>query len=104
MVTSMNKENNNIIKTVRENVALFERFNKVYLFGSVLDESEFAGDVDLLLIYTIDLEQVVQEICKITIALEKVLGIPVDLTVLSVEEEKETEFLKRVSSRSLRLK
>ena len=41
-----------ISKHIRQNIYLFSLFENVYLFGSILDDSKFSNDIDLLLIYS----------------------------------------------------
>ena len=100
----MGLNNYDIVELLRKNIALFEGLDEVYLFGSVLDAQNEPNDVDLLLIYTHNLDRVIEKIGAITSVLEKLTGIPVDLTVLSAEEEKDTQFLKRIYSHCLKLK
>ena len=100
----MDLNNYDIVELLRKNIALFEGLDEVYLFGSVLDAQNEPNDVDLLLIYTQNLDGVIERIGAITTVLEKLIGIPVDLTVLSAEEENDTQFLERIYSHSLKLK
>ena len=48
----MGLKNNYIVELIQNNIALFEQFDRVYLFGSVLDDHKEPNDVDILLIYT----------------------------------------------------
>ena len=96
--------NNNIVTLIKSNITLFEKFDKVYLFGSVLDDNKFPNDIDILLIYHKGTDEIVEEINSLLISLQNLLDISVDLTVLSAEEEKDTQFLKRISSRCINLK
>lgn len=100
----MDLNNYDIVELLRKNIALFEGFDEVYLFGSVLDDHKEPNDVDLLLIYTPNSDGVIEKIGAISTVLEKLIGMPVDLTVLSAEEEKDTQFLKRIRLHSLKLK
>lgn len=50
------------------------------------------------------LVKITNELSFIRTALEEISGLPVDLTVLSIEEEKDTEFLKRIYPIFLKLK
>lgn len=104
MCTLTGLDNNNIVTRIRENVALFNLFDEVYLFGSVLDSTKTPNDVDVLLIYSEYSDAIIEESRRILQFLECIIGIPVDLTVLSVEEENDTHFLNRISLRYLRLK
>ena len=100
----MDLNNHNIVELLRKNIVLFEQFNEVYLFGSVLDDHKVPNDVDILLIYNQYTTEITEEISRVLILLENLLGISVDLTVLSVEEEKDTQFLNRIMPRVLKLK
>ena len=97
-------DNEDIVTLICENIALFDLFDEVYLFGSVLNGLKIPNDVDVLLIYSAYSELIIEEAKRIKYYFEYLIGIPVDLTVLSVEEEKETQFLKRISLRYFRLK
>ena len=104
MRTLMGLDNNDIITLIRDNIALFDLFDAVYLFGTVLDGTQVPNDVDVLLIYSAYSDVIIEEAKRILYYLECLIGIPVDLTILSVEEEKETQFLNRISLRYLKLK
>ena len=83
---------------------MFEQFDRVYLFGSVLDDHKAPNDVDILLIYKQYTTKIIEEISRVLSSLENLLGIAIDLTVLSVEEEKDTQFLNRIKPHVLKLK
>lgn len=104
MCTLTDLDNNDIVTLIRDNIALFTLFDAVYLFGSVLDGTKIPNDVDVLLIYSAYSDAIIEEAKRVLYYLEYLIGIPVDLTVLSVEEEKETQFLNRISLRYLKLK
>lgn len=104
MCTLTDLDNNDIVTLIRDNIALFALFDAVYLFGSVLDGTKIPNDVDVLLIYSAYSDAIIEEAKRVLYYLEYLIGIPVDLTVLSVEEEKETQFLNRISLRYLKLK
>lgn len=104
MCTLTDLDNNGIVTLIRENIALFDLFDGVYLFGSVLDGTKIPNDVDILLIYSAYSDAIIEETKQISYLLEGLTGLAVDLTVLSVEEEKETRFLNRISLRYLKLK
>ena len=104
MGTLTDLDNNSVVMAIRENATLFDLFDEVYLFGSVLDGIKIPNDVDVLLIYSAYSDAIIEEAKRILYYLECLIGIPVDLTVLSVEEEKETRFLNRISLRYLKLK
>lgn len=104
MNTLMSLNNNNIVTLIQSNITLFEKFDKVYLFGSVLDDNKFPNDVDILLIYGEGSDEIIDDIDSLIISLQNLLDISVDLTVLSAEEEQDTQFLNRISPRYINLK
>ena len=93
-----------IIECIRQNIRLFDAFDNVYLFGSVLNADKFPNDVDLLLIYSKKTSRVLDDVKLISSVLKEKCGLPIDLTVLSIDEEKDVEFLKRLKSSYLKLK
>ena len=100
----MGLKNNYIVELIKNNITLFELFDRVYLFGSVLDDHKEPNDVDILLIYNQYTTKITEEISRVLSSLENLLGIAIDLTVLSVEEEKDTQFLNRIKPHVLKLK
>lgn len=100
----MGLKNNYIVELIQNNIALFEQFDRVYLFGSVLDDHKEPDDVDILLIYNQYTTKITEEISRVLSSLENLLGMAIDLTVLSVEEEKDTQFLNRIKPHVLKLK
>lgn len=104
MGTLTGLDNNNIVTLIRENIALFDLFDGVYLFGSVLDGTKIPNDVDVLLIYSVYSEEITYEAKRISHSLEDLTGSAIDLTVLSKDEERETHFLDRISQRCTKLK
>ena len=83
---------------------LFNSFENIYLFGSILRSKKFPNDIDILLVYSKYSCKIITDLNSICSALEEISGIPVDLTVLSIEEEKDTKFLKRIHPLFLKLK
>lgn len=95
---------NNITKYIERNIQLFEYFNNVYLFGSILDSDAVPNDIDILLVYSEYCYKIKQDSIIISSLLEKEFGLPIDLTILSTNEEKETKFLNRLNSLYFKLK
>ena len=62
------------------------------------------NDVDILAIYLNYSNRINNDILMILDELEKASGLPVDLTVLSVEEEKDTTFLEKIKPYYLKIK
>lgn len=83
---------------------MFDSFDNIYLLGSILNANRIPNDIDILLIYLKDSNKILNVINIISSTLESISGLPVDLTVLSIEEEIDTGFLKRVSAQYLKLK
>lgn len=96
--------NNDIIERVRKYITLFDSFKHVFLFGSALELNTINNDIDILIIYTEYSNKFSNDLTLFTNELEKELGILVDITSLSIEEEKETKFLDRIKPRCLKLK
>lgn len=93
-----------ISKHIRQNIYLFSSFENVYLFGSILDDSKCSNDIDLLLIYSSYSNRILDDLNQISSVLETMYRLPVDFTVLSIEEEKDIEFLRRIYPKYIKLK
>lgn len=98
------KSKNSILGVIKENIALFDSFKHVYLFGSVIDPDIDHNDIDLLIIYTKYSDEIRNSLQVILDELEKSSGMLVDLTALSIEEEKDVAFLERIKSRYIKIK
>ena len=103
MITLM-KLNNDIIELIKAYIPLFASFRHVYLFGSVLNPDIPHNDIDILVIYTEYSSKIGGDLRLISDKLAKISELPVDLTALSVEEEKDTAFLKKIKPHYLKLK
>ena len=94
---------NKIVHIISENKRIFNLFIKVYIFGSSIN-NKHPNDIDLLLIYQ-DYKDVLQnEKNDISKFLEKLLKLPIDITMLSERELKDTEFLEKLTFKYKRLK
>lgn len=91
------KKENKVVEIIQRNMDLFELFESIYLFGSVLNKSAIPNDIDILLVYTGNIMEVLKCISDIRTIFEKEIGLPVDLTILSSREIIETDFLKRIN-------
>jgi len=94
----------NISYLIYQYIKLFNSFNNIYLFGSILNIEKTPNDIDILLIYSEYSNNIINDlniICSVFVNLSE---LPIDLTVLSVEEEKDTKFLKRLNSKYFKLK
>ncbi|HPG92443.1 MAG TPA: nucleotidyltransferase domain-containing protein [Clostridia bacterium] len=83
-------------KFILQNITFFKSFDSVYLFGSTLNQNAIPKDIDLLLIYSKLSHEMINETKQIRSVLEEKLNMPVDLTVLSLDELKTTAFLKKI--------
>ena len=104
MDTSTRSRINNLTEYIKRNIFLFKSFDNVYLFGSMLNNNTIPNDIDILLIYSEYSYKIQQDFIAISSVLEKEFELPVDLTVLSINEERETKFLDRLNSSYLKLK
>lgn len=89
---------------IKQHITLFDSFDNVYLFGSILDINKIPNDIDILLIYSEYSSKIINDLGSICSGLEEISGLPVDLTVLSIEEEKDTKFLEKINFKYLKLK
>lgn len=101
----MKSDASNIVaKFIESHEGLFERFVNIYIFGSILDKNRISKDVDILLVYEKYSSKIQDDLTVIQTLLEKELGMFVDLTVLSIEEEKEVSFIDRLKNSYQKLK
>lgn len=96
--------NKDIPELIKEYMALFDSFDYVYLFGSALNLSDAYNDIDILTIYTGYSIEIGNDLKLISEELGKASGIFIDLTALSIEEERETAFLEKIKPHYLKLK
>ena len=83
---------------------LFSSYINIYLFGSILNAKKSSNDIDILLIYTEFSKNTMNDLNVISSMFAKLSKLPVDLTVLSVAELRDTDFLKRLNSKYLKLR
>lgn len=98
------KSKNSILELIEAHIALFESFKHVYLFGSVINPNLIHNDIDILVIYAKYSHEIENSLQMISDELGKVCNLPIDLTALSVEEEQDTAFLKKIGSSYLKIK
>lgn len=96
MNSLLQSKTNNVLEHLILNLSLFDRFDYVYLFGSILCVDVLPNDIDLLLVYSAFSPTLHDAIDLIKDRLEEELHSPIDLTVLSREELIETDFLSRI--------
>ena len=94
----------NISHLINRHIKSFNSFNNIYLFGSILNIGKTPNDIDILLIYTEYSNNILHDLNVIYSVFANLSELPIDLTVLSVEEEKNTMFLERLNSKYLKLK
>lgn len=90
------KISDKILGFIKEQKQLFESFDAVYLFGSVLDRDKYPRDIDLLLVYSEYSNKIINDLDLICYVLEEIFKIPIDLTVLDCAELTDTDFLKKI--------
>ena len=95
---------NSISHLINQHIKLFNSFNNIYLFGSILNIEKAPNDIDILLIYSEYSNIIINDLNIICSIFANLSELPVDLTVLSIEEEHDTKFLKRLNSKYLKLK
>lgn len=87
---------NSILKLIQEHVALFDSFEHVYLFGSGIMPNIVHNDIDILIIYAKYSDNIEDKLRVIKDELGKASGLVIDLTVLSIQEERNVAFLERI--------
>ena len=76
---------------------------KIYVFGSILKKEHYVNDIDLLFVYLEEFDNMVECSNALAELIEQYLQKPVDLTVLSKTELKETSFLRRLNNNYIRI-
>ena len=94
-------KNIEIIETIKQNIAFFECFDEVYLFGSTISNN-VPSDIDLLIIYSKHLTR--NEVDSLHEKIYSLLEIPLDITFLTFIEETEVDFLKKLDNKYIRIK
>lgn len=102
-LTNLNRKDN-IAKIILRHIDLFESFNNIYLFGSLIEGNRYPNDIDLLLIYNQYSNEILFDLEKIYTVYDKLYEVTFDLTVLSQKEEEEIGFINRLESKYLKLK
>ena len=99
-----NELNIGIAEQVRKHITPFDSFKHVFLFGSALKLNAINNDIDILIIYTEFSNEFDDDLILFSNKLKKEVGMLVDITSLSVEEDKETQFLDMIKFDYLKLK
>ncbi|MFS0788641.1 nucleotidyltransferase domain-containing protein [Shouchella sp. 1P09AA] len=100
---ALNKKDS-VIQKILYHIELFESFENVYLFGSIINEKRTPNDIDLLLIYKDFSSRLLIDLDKISTIFDQLYEFSFDLTVISEHEEDESSFLIRLNSNYLKLK
>lgn len=102
----MSKEFNkaNLSNLIERNMNLFYAFDKVYVFGSILEKDKDSADIDILLLYSAFSSDVLRNISKIMYCLEQETSYQIDITALSFEEEKEVSFIEKLNHKYVCIK
>ena len=90
------KSKNIISELIKRKTIWFHSFCSVYLFGSILSLKSQPNDIDLLLIYEKESENIYKDLNFLRIEIENICKLPPHLTVLSVEEENDIKFLEKI--------
>jgi Fe-S cluster assembly scaffold protein SufB len=87
---------------IKKYLPLLNDIEQVYVFGSALDPNRIPSDIDILIIYSEYSSTIQRQIEKFERQLENESELPIDLTILSFEEEHQVGFLERVSAVQLK--
>lgn len=93
-----------VYQIVDQHKLLFHSFSNVYLFGSILSLHKIPNDIDILLVYDELTNEVFNNSEVIHLILCESIGMQVDMTILSQKEFRETNFLRKLNSKYLRIK
>ena len=91
-----------LIDLTKKYLPLLNDIEQVYVFGSALDPNRIPSDIDVLIIYSEYSNTIQRQIEKFERQLENESELPIDLTILSFEEEHQVGFLERVSAVQLK--
>lgn len=103
ILTNFN-EPSRLSSLINRHIQLFDSFDKIYLYGSILNIEKNPNDIDILLIYSEYSNKIISDLNIISSFLANQNDLPIHLTVLSIQEEDDTKFLKRLKQNYLKLK
>lgn len=95
---------NKIIHLISKHINIFELFTEVYIFGSIVKNSKFPNDIDLLLVYEKYTKEIENQKNKIDEFLKTLSNLAIDITLLSERELTETRFLEKLNFLYIKLK
>lgn len=95
---------NIIIEFVKKNIMMYNSFEHVYIFGSILRGKQNINDIDILIIYTKYTNELEEDLKLFLKKIERETNMIVDITLLSIEEQTDTKFLDRLRGNYLKIK
>lgn len=95
MLLEFNEEE--IIKCFKSKMNLFEAFENVYLFGSVLNSQKISNDIDIILVYSQFSNTIIKDSKNICHYFENYFKLPIDITLLSCKERQDTMILENIN-------
>lgn len=93
-----------IVSIVMMQKGLFRKFDEVYLFGSILNDGLSSEDVDILVVYSKKLCEIIDDVRLISKVLEKSVHYPIDITALNKSEMNEIKLTERFNQNFLKIK
>lgn len=95
---------NHILKLCEQNNKMFDCFDDIYVFGSILNCECAPNDLDVLLVYSVFQNVIISKLEQIRFLFRDEMGLIVDLVVLSKEELKEVNFLERLNLKYVKVR
>ena len=95
--------NNTILQKLKKEANIYETFNEVYIYGSILKKRQ-ANDIDILIIYTNYSYKLKKDLKSFERVLVQLINLPIDITALSKSEEHDVKFIKRLNNHYIVLK
>ena len=87
-----------ILEKIAKCATIFNLFEKIYVFGSILISNKPSNDIDLLFVYKgRSLRDISTEKNYIVSFLQSLFGMPIDITILSEKELQQTAFLDKIN-------
>lgn len=93
-----------IVDRFNEKLDLFKSFEHIFIFGSILKENCNPNDIDVLLVYSEYSNKLLTEFKKIKMEFNYFQEKPFKFIALSIKEEAEIAFLKKLNSNPLKIK
>ncbi len=82
----------------------YKCFEKAYVFGSILDYRKCPNDIDIVIIYSNYSSELKRNIDNFKKEVRLLMNLPVDVIALSISEENEVNFIKRLKFKYIKLK